>query len=78
MKMPNKVYDILKWVALVFLPALSTLTFVVSGIWDLTCGEQIVGTIAAVETFLGVNLGISNMQYKKNVDVPENENVDTQ
>ena len=73
MKMPNHIYDILKWVALVFLPALSTFAFVVSGIWDLSCGEQIIGTIAAVETFLGVILGISSAQYKKNAAASTNE-----
>ena len=76
MKMPNKVYDILKWMALVFLPALSTFTFVVFGIWNLSCGEQIVGTIAAIETFLGVILGISSSKYKKNISTSENIDVD--
>ena len=65
MKLSNKLYDILKWVALCALPALSTLTCVVSSIWDLSCGEQIIGTIAAVDTFLGGILGISNAKYKK-------------
>lgn len=66
--MSNKLYDILKWVAMYLLPALGTLYFTLSGIWGLPYGEQIVGTITALDTFLGVILGISTMQYKKNTD----------
>ena len=66
MKMSNKVYDILKWIAMYFLPAIGTLYFALSGIWNLPYGEQVVGTITAVDTFLGVILGISNAQYNKN------------
>lgn len=61
----NKQYDILKWVALVLLPALGTLYFALAGIWGFPYGEQIVGTITAIDTFLGVILGISSSQYKK-------------
>ena len=66
--MSNKLYDILKWIAMYLLPALGTLYFTLSGIWGLPYGEQIVGTITALDTFLGVILGISTMQYKKNTD----------
>ena len=66
MKMSNKVYDVLKWSARYLLPALGTLYFAVSGIWNLPDGEQVVGTITAVDTFLGVLLGISTAQYNKN------------
>lgn len=62
----NKVYDVLKWVTTVVLPALGTLYFALSGIWGFPYGEQIVGTITAIVTFLGVVLGISNYQYKEN------------
>lgn len=65
MKMSNKVYDVLKWIAMYFLPAIGTLYFALSGIWNLPYGEQVVGTITAVDTFLGVILGISTSQYKK-------------
>ena len=65
MKMTNKVYDILKWIAQYFLPAIGTLYFALAGIWGLPYGEQIVGTITAVDTFLGVILGISSAQYNK-------------
>ena len=63
MKMTYKVYDILKWIAQYFLPAIGTLYFALAGIWGLPYGEQIVGTITAVDTFLGVLLGISSAQY---------------
>lgn len=63
--MSNKLYDILKWIALYFLPALGTLYFALAGIWGLPFGEQIVGTITAADTFLGVLLGISTYNYNK-------------
>ncbi len=65
MIMSNKMYDLLKWVAMYFLPAVGTLYFALAGIWNLPYGEQIVGTITAVDTFLGVILGISSAQYNK-------------
>ena len=64
--MSNKLYDVLKWTAMVLLPALGTLYFALAGIWNLPMGEQVVGTITAVDTFLGVLLGISTAQYNKN------------
>lgn len=67
MKLSNKVYDILKWIALYLLPALGTLYFALSGIWGIPYGEQVVGTITAADTFLGVLLGISSASYKKGV-----------
>ena len=65
--MSDKVYDALKWIAMYLLPALGTLYFALAGIWGLPYGEQIVGTITAVDTFLGVILGISASQYNKRV-----------
>lgn len=63
--MSNETYDILKWVAQYLLPALATLYFAVAKIWGLPYGEEIVGTITAVDTFLGVLLGISTANYNK-------------
>lgn len=63
--MSNKVYDVLKFIAMVVLPALGTLYFALSSIWGLPYGEQIVGTITAIDTFLGALLGISSASYKK-------------
>lgn len=61
----NQVYDILKWIAQYLLPAAGTLYFALAGIWGFPYGEEIVGTITAVDTFLGVLLGISSMQYNR-------------
>lgn len=68
MVLSNKWYDVLKWIAQYFLPALGTLYFALAGIWGLPFGEEVVGTITAVDTFLGVLLGISTVQYKKTTD----------
>jgi len=65
MKLSNKTYDILKWIAQILLPALATLYFALAGIWGFPFGEQIVGTLTAIDTFLGVILGISSAQYNK-------------
>lgn len=63
MKIPSKYYDILKEIAQVVLPALGTLYFALSQIWGLPYGEQIVGTITAIDMFLGACLHISNKNY---------------
>ena len=63
--MSNKVYDILKFIAQVVLPALGTLYFALAGIWNWPLGEQVVGTITAIDTFLGVLLGISTSKHNK-------------
>lgn len=65
MKLSNKTYDILKWVARYLLPAIGTLYFALAGIWGFPYGEQVVGTVTAIDTFLGVILGISTSQYNK-------------
>ena len=64
-KMSNKTYDILKYLAQVVIPAVSALYFGLATIWGLPYGEEIVGTLAVVDTFLGALLGISTAQYKK-------------
>ncbi len=65
MKLPNKVYDILKWIALIFLPAVAVLYGALAPVWGWAYPDEIVYTITAVDTFLGALLGISNMNYKK-------------
>ena len=67
----NKTYDVLKWIAQYLLPAFGALYFALAGIWGLPFGEQVVGTTAALDTFLGVILGISNAQYKKTLKSDE-------
>ena len=64
--MSNRTYDILKWIVQLFLPALGTLYFALASIWNFPYGKQIVGTITAVNAFIGVLLGISTAAYKKN------------
>lgn len=71
MKFSNKTYDILKWIAQYFLPALGTLYFTLAGIWGFPYGEEVVGTITAIDTFLGILLGISSMNYKKGLEETE-------
>ena len=66
MKLSNKAYDVLKSIAMIWLPAIATLYSTLAGIWGLPYGEQIVGTIVAVDTCLGAILQISTSQYKKN------------
>lgn len=63
MQLNNKIYDTLKYIAQYVLPAAGTLYFAIASIWGLPYGEQIVGTITAVDAFLGVLLGISSNQY---------------
>ena len=65
MKMSDKVYDVLKWIALYLLPALGTLYFALAGIWNFPYGEQVVGTITAVDTFLDVILGIIIAKFEQ-------------
>lgn len=65
MKLSNKVYDILKYIATIVLPAIGTLYFTLSTIWGFPYGEQVVGTITAVDTCLGVLIGISTSKYNK-------------
>ena len=67
MMFSNKTYDILKWIAMYLIPAAGTLYFALANIWNLLYGEEIVGTLTAVDTFLGVLLGISTNQYNKNL-----------
>lgn len=65
MKLSNEMYDRLKFVAQIVLPAAGTLYFALAGIWGLPYGEQIVGTITAVDAFLGAMLRISTGNYEK-------------
>ena len=64
MKMSNKVYDVLKWIAMLFLPALATLVRIIFSVWKIPYGEEVATTIMAIDAFLGACLGISSIQYK--------------
>lgn len=63
--MNNKVYDVLKDIALYVLPALATLVIALGNIWGIPYSEAIAATITAVDTFLGAILKISSISYNK-------------
>lgn len=65
MKMSNKTYDVLKWIAQLVLPAVGTLYAALSGIWGFSYQEEMMATVLAVDTFLGALLGISSANYNK-------------
>ena len=62
----DKTYVVLKWIAQIFMPALATLYFALASLWGLPKVNEVVGTITALDTFLGILLGISSSNYKKN------------
>lgn len=66
--MSNKVYDVLKWIAQIALPAVGALYFALADLWGLPYPTEIVGTITAIDTFLGVVLGISSSSYHKKLE----------
>lgn len=70
MKLSNKVYDALKWIALILLPAFGTLYFALAKIWGFPHATEIVGTISAVDAFLGAILGISTHNYHTDGETP--------
>lgn len=67
MKLPDKVYNILKWTSIVAMPALATFVTVIFKVWELPNGDPIAQTITALGTLLGALLCISNANYKKDV-----------
>ena len=75
MKMSTKVYDVLKYIALILLPAVGALYFALAKIWGLPYATEIVGTISAVDAFLGALLKISTDQYnrEKLIEPPDEE-----
>ena len=73
MKMSNKLYDVLKYIAQIVLPALGTLYFALAKIWSFPYGAEIVGTITAVDTFLGALLKLSSDKYNSEQQPPDEE-----
>ena len=73
MKMSNKVYDVLKFIAQIVLPALATLWAALGKIWGWPLVTEITATICAVDTFLGAILGISSANYNKAQQQPPDE-----
>lgn len=71
MQISNKTYDILKWVAQLLLPALATLVMSLGNIWGIPYSEQISLTLVALDTALGVVLGISTKSYNNQLSEKE-------
>lgn len=65
MKLPDKVYDVLKWIVLICIPALATAYVALSAIWGWPFADEVAKTATAVCTLLGALLGISTAQYNK-------------
>ena len=74
--MSNKTYDILKYIAQIVLPAVGTLYFALSRIWGLPYGEEIVGTITAVDAFMGALLQLSSDQYHQKAGAEDEDQND--
>ena len=72
-KLSNSVYDFLKFLCTILLPACGTLYFALSKIWGLPLAEEIVGTLSAIAVFIGAIIGISSMQYAKQEKQPPDE-----
>lgn len=68
MKITNKVYDIIKWIVVIVLPAIITLYSTLGGIWNFPYVNEIVGTLAAIDVFLGVIMKVSGFSYNKELD----------
>jgi hypothetical protein len=63
--MPSNIYNVLKWVVLILLPGIGTLYIALASLWGFPYPDQIVGSIAAFTAFLGILLGVSSAQFKK-------------
>lgn len=68
MKLKNETYDLLKWIALVFLPALTTFIGVVMKCFNIEYTDIVLTIMVAFDTFLGAILGVSTSNYKKEVE----------
>ena len=73
MKLNDKVYDVLKWIALIFLPALAVLYGAIGPVWGWFEQDKVVYTITAVDTFLGALIGVSTLTYNKQTGADQDE-----
>lgn len=71
MPLPDKVYDTLRWVANYVLPGFGTFYFALAQIWNFPCGQEVVGTITALVTFLNILLGASNVTYNQQTEISQ-------
>lgn len=67
MKMSNKVYDVLKWIALIALDAVGIFYSTIATVWGLPFGDEVLYTSSALAVLLGTLLGVSSAQYNKSV-----------
>lgn len=74
--MTDKTYDLLKKLAQTVLPALGTLYYAIAEIWGFSFGEEVVATILAIDTFLGVLLDISSTRYYKRLQIEDENNAE--
>lgn len=74
MVFPDKVYNILKWVCMICLPAIATLWFTLGKIWGFPYLAEVEGTIVAIDTFLGALLGVSTIAYNNSKKIEESMN----
>jgi len=72
MKLPDKWYDILKWIVVIFLPALNTLIFALGNVLDFD-SKVVCGIISAITVFLGALIGVSTHSYKKGLQEEDDE-----
>ena len=65
MRIPNKVYDVLKWVVIIVLPAISTAYVGLAAIWHWPMADEVAKTCSVICVMLGALLGISTAEYNK-------------
>lgn len=65
MKLPDKLYDVLKWITMIVLPALATAYVGLAAVWGWPFADEVAKTVAVICTLLGALLGISTAQYNK-------------
>ena len=65
MVLPDKIYDVLKWIVMIVLPALATAYVGLAAIWGFPYADEVAKTTAVICTLLGALLGISTAQYNK-------------
>lgn len=73
MKINDKLYDVLKWVSILLLPATSSFIAFVFPLWGIPYGDKIAQTITATATFIGIIIGISTVGYNKSIDTKANK-----
>ena len=65
MKIPSPVYDVLKWVVMIVLPALSTAYVGLAAVWGWPLADEVAKSCSVVCVLLGALLGISTAEYNK-------------